>query len=70
MEGTPAPIDCIATLQGKNSERFADLDSIRKITIEQSEAFFAHGGHEVQRPINVIGAQMSTRYIATVRPVC
>jgi len=47
MEGTPAPIDCIATLQGKYPERFADLSSIRKITIKQAEAFFAHGGHEV-----------------------
>lgn len=67
MIATHAPIDCIATLQGKYPERFADLESISEIVIEQSKASHAHGGQQVDRPITTTGAQMSTRYIAAVQ---
>lgn len=67
MIATHAPIDCIAALQAKHRERFADLDSIRRIKIEQTEATFAHGGQNISRPINTTGAQMGSRYIAAVQ---
>ena len=67
MIATHSPIDCIAALQSKNPDSFANPGSIRKITIEQSKAPYAHGGQKVQRPLNAIGAQMSTRYTAAVQ---
>lgn len=67
MIATHAPIDCIATLQRKHPERFADLGSISKIVIEQPKAPHAHGGQQIGRPITTTGAQMSTRYIAAVQ---
>ena len=67
MIATHAPVDCIATLQGKYPERFTDLGSISKVVIEQSKAPHAHGGQQIDRPIMTTGAQMSTRYIAAVQ---
>ena len=67
MIATHSPIDCIAALQSKNSDLFANPKCIRKITIEQSKAPYAHGGQEIQRPLNAVGAQMSTRYTAAVQ---
>ena len=59
---THAPINCIEALQQSNSEKFANPDCIRKVTVTLAEAPFAHGGHQIQRPLNALGAQMSTRY--------
>ena len=67
MIATHAPVDCIAKLQRKHPERFADLGSISNILIEQSKAPYKHGGQEIDRPITTTGAQMSTRYIAAVQ---
>ena len=67
MIATHSPIDCVAALQAKHPESFADLSSIRKIKIEQSKAPHAHGGQEVTRPLNAVGAQMSTRYTTAVQ---
>ncbi len=51
---THAPINCIEALQKEYPKRFANLDSIHKITIALAEAPFAHGGHSVQRPLNAL----------------
>ena len=67
MIATHSPIDCVAALQAKYPESFVDPSSIRKITIEQSKAPYAHGGQEVNRPLNAVGAQMSTRYTTAVQ---
>lgn len=67
MVATHAPVDCIAELQAKYPERFADVGSISKIVIEQSKAPHAHGGQHIDRPITTTGAQMSTRYITAVQ---
>lgn len=67
MIATHSPIDCIAVLQERHPEFFHDPAAIRKITIEQSKAPYAHGGQEVQRPLNAVGAQMSTRYTAATQ---
>lgn len=67
MIATHAPVDCIATLQAKQPERFADLGSVSKIVIEQPKAPHAHGDQQIDRPITTTGAQMSTRYIAAVQ---
>lgn len=67
MIATHSPIDCIASLQDRYPEVFKDLGSIRKVTVEQSKAPYAHGGQEVTRPLNAVGAQMSTRYTAAVQ---
>lgn len=67
MIATHAPVDCIATLQAKHPERFADLGSVSKIVIERPKAPHAHGGQQIGRPITTTGAQMSTRYIAAVQ---
>ncbi len=49
-----APINCIEALQKQHPGRFADLDSIKRITVALAEAPFAHGGHKVQRPLNAL----------------
>ena len=67
MVATHAPADCIATLQEKYPERFADIESIGKIVIEQSKAPHAHGGQQIDRPITATGAQMSTRFVAAMQ---
>ncbi len=67
MGGTHSSIDCIIDLQEKHSSRLSNMHSIRHINIEQSKAFYAHGGQSISRPITVTGAQMSTRYIAAVQ---
>lgn len=67
MIATHAPVDCIAALQEKYPERFANWTNIQSIKIEQSEAAHAHGGQQIKRPITAIGAQMSTRYVAAVQ---
>lgn len=67
MVATHAPVDCIAALQAKYPERFADVGSISKLVIEQSKAPHAHGGQHIDRPITTTGAQMSTRYITAVQ---
>lgn len=67
MIGTHGPIDCIAALQKDHPAKFSHLHSIRHINIEQSKTFYAHGGQSINRPINVTGAQMSTRYITAVQ---
>ena len=67
MVATHAPADCIATLQGKYPDRFADIESIDKIVIEQSKAPHAHGGQHIDRPITTTGAQMSTRFVAAMQ---
>lgn len=67
MAGTHSSIDCIVELQGKHPTKFSDIRSIRHINIEQSKAFYAHGGQSISRPITVTGAQMSTCYIAAVQ---
>lgn len=64
---THAPIDCIAELQARYPTRFADLNSIKKVTVRLAEAPYAHGGHHIQRPLNALGAQMSTRYTTAVQ---
>ena len=67
MIATHSPIDCIAALQDRYPESFTDLESICKITVEQSKAPHSHGGQEIKRPLNAVGAQMSTRYTAAVQ---
>lgn len=67
MAGTHGPIDCIAALQKSHPAKFSNMHSIRHIQIEQSKAFHAHGGQSINRPINVTGAQMSTRYITAAQ---
>ena len=67
MLATHAPADCIATLQRKYPERFADIESIGKIVIEQSKSPHAHGGQHIDRPITATGAQMSTRFVAAMQ---
>ena len=67
MIATHAPADCIATLQGKYPDRFADIESIGKIVIEQSKAPHEHGGQHIDRPITTTGAQMSTRFVAAMQ---
>ncbi|MCJ1473990.1 hypothetical protein MMC13_002646 [Lambiella insularis] len=67
MIATHSPIDCIAALQAKHPQAFQDPSLIRKIVIEQSKAPHAHGGQEVEKPLNAVGAQMSTRYTAAVQ---
>ena len=47
MMATHATAECIAKLQGKYSERLADIGSINKIVIEQSKASHAHGGQHI-----------------------
>ena len=69
LVATHAPVDCIAALQSKYPTQMEDLSSISKVTIEQSKAPSTHGGQEVQRPLNALGAQMSTRYVAAVQLV-
>lgn len=64
---THAPIDCIAVLQEKHPEKFVDLNAIEKVTVRLAEAPFAHGGHQIERPLNALGAQMSTRYTTAVQ---
>ena len=59
---THAPINCIEALQAEYPERFEDLSTIESITVSLAEAPFAHGGHAISRPLNALGAQMSTRY--------
>ena len=67
MIATHSPIDCIAALQAKYPDRFENPSTIRKVIVEQSEAPYAHGGQEVKRPLNAVGAQMSTRYTTAVQ---
>ena len=67
MISTHAPVDCISALQEKYPAKFSDLENIEGVTIEQSEAPFAHGGQDIDRPINTVGAQMSTKYIAAAQ---
>ena len=67
MAGTHSSIDYIIDLQEKHGSRLSNMHSIRHINIEQSKAFYAHGGQSISRPITVTGAQMSTRYIAAVQ---
>ena len=67
MVATHAPAECIAILQGKYPDRFADIESIGKILIEQSNAPYAHGGQHIYRPITTTGAQMSTRFVAAMQ---
>lgn len=67
MGGTHSAIECITDLQEKHQARFSDMRSIRHVNIEQSKAFYAHGGQSISRPITVTGAQMSTLYIAAVQ---
>ncbi|MCJ1377524.1 hypothetical protein MMC17_000619 [Xylographa soralifera] len=67
MIATHSPIDCIAALQARYPNEFADPSSIRKVIVEQSKAPHAHGGQEVKRPLNAVGAQMSTRYTTAVQ---
>ena len=67
MVATFAPADCIATLQEQYPERFADIRSISKMMIEQSQAPHAHGGQCIDRPITTTGAQMSTRWVSAVQ---
>lgn len=67
MGGTHASIDCIVDLQEKHPAKFSNMHTVRHINIEQSKAFYAHGGQSITRPITVTGAQMSTRYVAAVQ---
>ena len=69
MGGTHSAIQCIAELQNRHPARFADVRSIRHIRIELAKAFYEHGGQSISRPITVVGAQMSTRYVAAVQLV-
>ena len=66
---THAPINCIEALQEAHPERFADPSKIQSITVSLAEAPFAHGGHAVVRPLNALGAQMSTRYTVAAQLV-
>lgn len=61
---THAPINCIEALQAQYPEKFTqeNLSNIQSITVSLAEAPFAHGGHEISRPMTALGAQMSTRY--------
>lgn len=67
MVATHAPADCIAILQGRYPDSFADIESIDKIVIEQSKAPHTHGGQPIERPITTTGAQMSTRFVAATQ---
>ncbi|MCJ1389087.1 hypothetical protein MMC18_001941 [Xylographa bjoerkii] len=69
MIATHAPIECVKSLQDKHPDRFANLDSIREITVAQSKAPYEHSGQGVTRPLNAVGAQMSTRYVTAVQLV-
>ena len=57
-------IDCVRGLQAKYPEELKDLGKIRKITMEMGEATYAHGGWDAKRPLQSIGTQMSSKYVA------
>ncbi|KAI4159496.1 MAG: hypothetical protein LQ342_006575 [Letrouitia transgressa] len=67
MIATHAPIECIAALQAEHPSRFASLDTIAEIEIEQAKAPHAHGGQLIERPVTATGAQMSSSYIVAVQ---
>ncbi|KAI6853449.1 hypothetical protein KC338_g9225 [Hortaea werneckii] len=69
MLGTHAPIDCIRNLQSKHPSIVLHLRDIQSIRIIQSEAWYGHGGQDIERPINALAAQMSTKYCVAAQLV-
>ena len=60
MGGTHSSIDCIIDLQKKHPARFSDIRYIRHIKVEQSIAFYSHGGQIISRPITVTGVHFTS----------
>ncbi|KAL1983718.1 hypothetical protein VTN96DRAFT_9974 [Rasamsonia emersonii] len=69
MAGTHCTIDCVRELQRKHPEQMRQVERIRGIKIEMSEAAFKHGGWKPRRPLTATGAQMSAAYVAAVQLV-
>ena len=69
MGATHCPIDCIRALQESHPDDLADLGNISKITMEMAEAALAHGGWDVKRPVQVLGAQMSDKFVVACQLV-
>ncbi|KAI6787449.1 hypothetical protein KC361_g9501 [Hortaea werneckii] len=69
MLGTHAPIDCIRNIQSRHPSIALHLRNIQSIRILQSEAWYGHGGQDIERPINALAAQMSTKYCVAAQLV-
>ncbi|KAI7155996.1 hypothetical protein KC333_g4768 [Hortaea werneckii] len=69
MLGTHAPIDCIRNIQSRYPAIVLHLRNIQSIRILQSEAWYGHGGQDIERPINALAAQMSTKYCVAAQLV-
>lgn len=69
MLGTHAPIDCVRNIQSKHPSIVLHLRDIQSIHIIQSEAWYGHGGQDIERPINALAAQMSTKYCVAAQLV-
>ncbi|KAL4805134.1 hypothetical protein BDV18DRAFT_25355 [Aspergillus unguis] len=70
MAGTHCTADTVRVLQEKYPERFKDLSTIGRITVEMSHSAYKHGGWTPrERPMTATGAQMSCAYVAAVQLV-
>jgi aconitate decarboxylase len=71
MAGLHGTIDCIAALQEKHPERFADVSTIKGIESHVGEAAFGHGGWIMPEgeKLTSVAAQMSIQYAAAAQCV-
>jgi len=67
--GTHNTIDCVRALQEQYPEQLKDLSKIRHITAEMAIQAFKHVGWKPERPLNAIGAQMCSAYVAALQLV-
>ena len=62
---THGTVEAVARLQREWPELFGDLERVRRVYVDLSEATFAHCGFRpAERPVTSTGAQMSIPYIA------
>jgi aconitate decarboxylase len=71
MAATHPTVDCVRILQEKHSDRFSDanLNKIKRITLEMGSDAFHHGGFQATRPTTAVGAQMACMYVAATQLV-
>ena len=67
--GAHGLIEAIASLQQREPEKMANLDSISHMNIRLSHPVYAHDGWKAERPMTATGGQMNAGYIAAVQLV-
>ena len=70
MGGLHASIDCIRLLQSQHAGVLSDVRKIKGIKIEMGEEAYSYSGWEIEkRPLEVVGAQMSAKYVVAAQLV-